>query len=305
MVDFSLFENRVERAVKAFSLFPPGRRVGVALSGDDSYGVLLYLSRVVPRDDLVAITVLESEETSRPEDVAVCRDIAADLGVAHRVVTFREVLGLSLEELAAAAERPRSGPPVPVCALCIGLRNDVLALAAVELGLDLLADGYNADDWAGNLLRDFLFGPSTSRPLELATAMPFAVKRQEGRMLKVSPFSFMRKREIQAYVDSYRPRAFPEYRCPHVNLLHRSEIRQVLRLIDELWPDALPGLVGRGLGERAERRPCRRCGILAPANPSVDLCRVCWASENIGVRVPVTLAGGGGGLEREAGEARD
>jgi len=284
MATESLFEDRVDRAVKAFALVSVGWRIGVALSGDDSYGVLLYLSRRVPKENLVAMTIQESDRTSRPEDVALCRAIAKDLGVTHEVFTFKDLYGVTLEELASVSERTPASRSIPVCALCIGLRNDGLALAATRLGLDALADGYNADDWAGNLVRDFLFGPSLFRPEELATEMPFGVKRLEGRVLKVSPFSFMRKRETQEYVDAFHPRAFPEYRCPYAGLLQRAEVRQVSRLIDQLWPDALVGLVGRGLAPRAERTPCLRCGLLAPANSRARLCRVCWAAEVLGLR---------------------
>lgn len=273
------FERRVDRTVKGYGLLPATGRIGVALSGDDSYAVLLYLHKRVPPERLVAITVQESSETSRPEEVAICQGIAAELGIEHHLVTFPQLFGATLEGM--ERERAARAPSFPICALCIGLRNDALTWAGTDLGVSVLVDGYNADDWAGNLLRNFLFGTSATLSSEPASELVLAVKRKEGQLTKVSPLSFMRKRETQANADAHHPANFPAYRCEHLSSLQGNSIGKVLRLVDELWPDSIPGIVGRNLEPVGERDACSRCGLLPAPNRVTKLCRVCWANEHL------------------------
>lgn len=283
MIEISTFEDKINRTIQAFSLIKPDDQIGIALSGDDSYAIMIYLAKNPLSRNIVAITIQESMQTSRNDEVKICSELASKLGIPHIVVNFHAIYGKDLEDILAIAGKIDSN--ISPCALCIGLRQDALIKAADEIGVTVLVDGYNAEDWSLNIIRKFLFGDTPSPCPNLIPELVMAVKRQEGSVKCVSPLSFVRKKEAQEYADAYYPANFPDYSCSYQAFLGTQDLGKVISLLDQLEPDLILGLVGRELQPTGTRIPCSRCGQSPCPNNKVDLCRACWLSEQLGLSI--------------------
>ena len=98
-------EGRVRRTIRDYRLIRPGERLAVALSGGKDSTVLLHLLRKILAGSvdvtLMAITVDEGIAGYRDATLAVAREMTAVLGVEHRVVSFGEIPGSTLDALVA------------------------------------------------------------------------------------------------------------------------------------------------------------------------------------------------------------
>ena len=123
----------------------PGDRIAVGLSGGkDSTALLVILSRLLPAwpgASLVAITVDEGIAGYRADTMRAAESLTKRLGVEHRIVSFRELIGDDLDTLLTGRE-------TQACTICGILRKKALADAAQAAGATAIATGHNLDDEA-------------------------------------------------------------------------------------------------------------------------------------------------------------
>ena len=132
-----------------------GDRIAVGLSGGkDSTALLLLLDKVVKEYTgvtLVAITVDEGIAGYRDETVNSAVSLAADLGIEHRIVSFPDLFGGSLDTFLKGKESR-------ACTICGILRKKALATAARQAGANRIATGHNLNDEAQSVLMNVLRG---------------------------------------------------------------------------------------------------------------------------------------------------
>ena len=131
-------ERHVAETVAERRLIIPGDTVAVGLSGGkDSTALLLILTSLLPSWEnvrLVAVTVDEGISGYREETVRSADRLARMLGVEHRLVTFPDLFGETLDGLLTGRE-------TQACSICGILRKKALALAARDAGATKLPPG--------------------------------------------------------------------------------------------------------------------------------------------------------------------
>jgi uncharacterized protein (TIGR00269 family) len=269
-------ERTALKTVHREGLFFQQDRIMIALSGGkDSVALAHMLSRMERRHptDLIAVTVDEGLKGYREEGLAISRRVCEELGLEHKVVTFKDFYGHTLEEIYGLAEKKGTG--LQGCTFCGILRRRLLNETAINIGATKVATGHNLDDEAQTAIINVLRG-DVSRLARLG-AKP--VKPRVGFVPRVKPLRYIPEREIAIYVYA---KGYPLYEreCPFVRDSLRDEVRDILNGVEARHPGTKFSVV-RGVDrlsetlkvdvERSEIGSCSRCG--SPTGREV--CRTC------------------------------
>jgi uncharacterized protein (TIGR00269 family) len=248
-------EDRVRRTIREYHLIRPRERIAVALSGGkDSTALLHLLAKMAPDLEgatLTAITVDEGIAGYRDATLEVAREMAARLGVEHRIVSFEDLTGSTLDALVAAGgDRP--------CSLCGIHRRRALQAGAADLGATAVATGHNLNDEAQTVVMNCLRGdlPGFTRPPVREPA--------GGGLRRIKPLFRIPEKEVALYgMLAGIFRDLPE--CPYAGTALRSEVRRMVDRLEYLLPGTL-GRIVRGQEEVAALRGRRGAGeALLPA----------------------------------------
>jgi uncharacterized protein (TIGR00269 family) len=277
-------ERTALKTIKKEGLFVPGDRVMIALSGGkDSIALTHILSKVKRRygTDLFAVTIDEGLGEYREEGLAISKKVCSELGVEHRIVTFKESYGNTLEEIYEIGKERGIG--LLGCTFCGILRRRLLNDVALKMDATKVATGHNLDDEAQTVLINVIRG-DVERLARLG-AKPTVSRK--GFVPRVKPLRYIPEREIAAYVYL---KGYPLYEkeCPYVRASLRDEIRDMLNILESNHPGTKFSVV-RGTDRiseilkdriiKAEVRCCSRCG--SPTGREV--CRTCEVLSLLGI----------------------
>ncbi|KON30473.1 hypothetical protein AC482_03820 [miscellaneous Crenarchaeota group-15 archaeon DG-45] len=271
--------ERVERAISRFGMFKFDSRIALGVSGGkDSINLLHILAEVeerFPGAELIAVSIDEGVEGYRDEALRFAEAACGRLGVEHRVLTFRELFGLTMDEI---AEKTAEGGLTP-CSYCGVLRRRALNVAAAEAEADRLATAHNLDDMAQTALLNLMRGD-----LGRLAAMHPGGSSLEGFVRRVKPFCEVPERESVLYAY-LRGAEFQSTPCPYAEEAMRTDIRGFLNRMEVKRPGtkfiiyrtALKLLTRIDVEAAGPGRRCRLCG--EPTRG--ELCRVCEMFESL------------------------
>jgi uncharacterized protein (TIGR00269 family) len=245
--------------------------IAVALSGGKDSSVTLYVMHKIlgkrPDIKIVAISVDEGIEGYRQHSLKAAGILTEMLGIRHIIGSFKDVHGVTMDEL-AAMDREKG-----TCSYCGVLRKNILNKLALEIGATKLVTGHNLDDEAQTILLNHLRG-DVERMLRLA---PTAAV--DGLVLRVKPLRNIPEKEVALYalVNSL-PVDFNE--CPYAGEALRGEVREMLNNFEAKHPGTKYSLL-RGFDKLVQAlakefpparvEKCRICGETCTEN----LCQAC------------------------------
>lgn len=271
-------EKRVKEELRREVDLKPGVRIAVGLSGgkDSSTATTLLHETVAPRRDveLVAITVDEGIASYRPRGLEIARALCANLGIEHRVISYRETMGYEMDTVVRLDE-----DAIP-CGYCGVFRRQALNRAAREVGADYVATGLNLDDTAQSILMNVARGDVD----RLARLGPHE-RTQPGLVPRLQPLRMIPEKEVYLYA-MLRGIPFHDATCPYAERAQRGRFSAIVAQLEEAAPgtrhaivstyDELRPLLQDRLGS-APPATCARCG--EPA--SDDLCKACELAERL------------------------
>jgi len=245
-------------------------RIAVALSGGkDSTALLLLLNEILLEKvgtTLVAITIDEGIAGYRDETILSAARLARDLGIEHRIITFRDLFGKDLDEILV-------GRVKRACSICGILRRKALSSAAKDAGADKIATGHNLDDEAQSVLMNVFRG-------DLTRLVRYSGSGARDCFLpRIKPLMGISEKEIAVYlmVKGHYPE-LPD--CPYTKYALRAEIRTYLNILESVHHGTMRNLVEgngnlrwelNGISPGGEIARCRECG--EPC--SGTLCQTC------------------------------
>jgi uncharacterized protein (TIGR00269 family) len=293
-------EKRVRSRVREDNLLPetatpedPETWVVGLSGGKDSVVLTQILAETFGRDprvELVALSVHEGIDGYRDRSLEACRELTADLGVDHEVVSYEEEFDVRMDEV--VEDDPEN---MSACAYCGVFRRDVLSRYAADLDADKLLTGHNLDDEAETALMNFLEGDirKMSRQFD-ASLGPFEGADSERTRAagedfvpRAKPLRDVPEREVALYA---RFRELPAHitECPHAEEAYRGEIQELLYGLEEKHPGTRHSIMagyeelaalaageydtsdGEGDGD-GDLRECSECG-----SPTArEVCRKC------------------------------
>ncbi len=224
-------EGKVRATVSRYRMLAFDDKVTVAVSGGKDSVALLHvlarLEREQPRARLVAVTVDEGIEGYRDEALEIAAVNAEKLGVEHFVVSFKELFGVTLDQIVAGRKKTGIGG-VTSCAVCGVLRRRALNVVARKLGADKLVTAHTLDDEVQTVLLNIFHG-DVSR---LAKEKPFTDFVHEKFVRRIKPFCEVPERETALYA-LLKDVKFQSCRCPYASEALRNDVRSILNRLEE------------------------------------------------------------------------
>jgi uncharacterized protein (TIGR00269 family) len=224
-------ENKVRTTITKYHMLKFNDKLAVAVSGGkDSLSLLHILAKLQkyrPKTTLVAVTVDEGIKGYRDEALDIAVKSCEKLEVPLHVVSFKELFGLTLDELIVKV-KTNNQTELTSCAYCGVLRRRAMNVAAREVKATKIATGHTLDDEAQTVLMNILRGDIT----RLSKEKPSTNQVHPMLVRKIKPFCEIPENEsaLYAYVKKI---PFQDTPCPYASEALRNDIRTMLNIIEE------------------------------------------------------------------------
>jgi len=272
------FNRRVKKEIRRQGKFKPGSKVAIALSGGkDSTVAAWVLNELISRRrdmELHAITVDEGIEGYRPESLKMARDFCEEREIPHHVVSFKEMIGWTMDEIAGV------DPETIPCTYCGVFRRQCLNREAKEIGADCLATGLNLDDTAQSVLMNFARGD-----IEKLARMGPHTRVQKGLIPRIQPLRVIPEKETYLF-SMLRNIEVHNAECPYSERAFRGKFRDILYDLEKHSPGTKHGILStydslqpalQQVFPAANLKECKRCG-----EPTLsDHCKACVLIERL------------------------
>ena len=269
----NFIQEKVLKDIRKQKLVSKGDKVLVALSGGkDSVVLLDILNNLRKRRiiDLVAVTIDEGICGYREDGVEIAAQNAELIGVKHRIVSFKDYVGRTLDEIMADTGDRNA------CTYCGVFRRWILNQVAREEGATKIATGHNLDDEAQSILMNYMEG-------NIQNLTRIGVKSKssyEGFTVKIKPLREIPEKETALYVVA---RDLPAHLagCPYAGDSFRAKVRDFLKEISQDHPtimystlrgfDKIKPVLREEFSRKATTGVCTECGEPAAG----ELCKAC------------------------------
>jgi len=226
-------EKKAKKNIRQHKLISPGDRIGIAVSGGKDSMVTLYImSKIIkPRRDMeiTAITIDEGIKGYRDVCIKRVKDFCKKLGVEHKVFSFKEEFGKTLDEKIKEIKSNRYDIDT-ACTFCGVGRRYVLNKKSRELGLTKICLGHNLDDEVQSVLMNYMRGD-----LQRASRMgPEPIKEDEKFIPRIKPLRIIPENETTLFA-MLKKIPFYNKHCPYRTGL-RLEIRDFINKMEDKHP---------------------------------------------------------------------
>ena len=276
-------QTKVIKDIRKYKLLEKGDKVLLGLSGGkDSVMLLDILNSLRKRHiiDLVPVTIDEGIHGYREEGVEIASRNAEKLGVEHRVVTFNEYFGSTLDDI--IANNTIKDGRRNACTYCGVFRRWIFNRVAREEGATKIATGHNLDDETQSIVMNYLEGNIQN----LTRIGPKSESSSEMFTVKIKPLREIPEKEIGLYVVA-RELDVHFAGCPYAGESFRAEVGSFIKKLSKEHPtimystlrgfDRIKPVLKREFSKESIIGVCERCGEPSAAN----ICKACSFLEGI------------------------
>jgi uncharacterized protein (TIGR00269 family) len=227
-------EVKVRTTIAKYKMLEFNDVIAIAVSGGkDSVSLLHILAKIekdYPKASLVAVTVDEGIKGYRDEALKIAKENCQRLGIEHNVISFKELYGLTLDEIVENLNC-KEGSALTPCAYCGVMRRKALNLLARKVGANKLATAHTLDDETQTILLNIFHGDI----LRIAREKPVTDETHPKFIPRVKPFCEIPEKEtaLYAYIKKVKFQTVP---CPYASEALRNDIRIMLNRVDEKRP---------------------------------------------------------------------
>ena len=278
-----LCRRQVEKAIKDYSMFEPGDRILVAVSGGkDSLAVWDLLDDLGYAADGLYIGLGIGEYSD--ESYAYARDFAVERGLRLHTIDLRDEYGYDVPTAAKVTRR------VP-CSACGLSKRHLFDKAALDGGYDVVVTGHNLDDEAA-----VLFGNTLRWDVEYLARQAPVLPARDGFPRKVKPLVRLTEREMAAWCI-VRGIDYQVDECPMALGNKHLAYKEALNAIERESPGSKasfylefvdkmsPVLAGRSLSSAGALAACASCG----APTTGEVCAFCKLQDRVAGHDPVPV----------------
>ncbi len=272
-------EEHVRRTVVKHGMLAHDDHIAVAVSGGKDSLVLLHLlvelEKRFPRSKITAVSVDEGIEGYRDEALELARKACENLGVPHFVVSYRNLFGITTDEI---VKMQLGQTP---CSYCGVFRRKAINKAALMVGATKIAIAHNLDDEVQTVLLNMLHGD----PMRIVRSGPVLRDPRRRFLTRIKPLCDILEREVvlYAYLSGFE---FQSIACPHGSEALRNDVRNFMNQMEQKHPGTkftLQRTAERLRNSLADTAPpselneCEKCGDPTPHR----LCEACLMLEAI------------------------
>lgn len=272
--------QKVLRDTRRYKLIEKGDKVLLALSGGkDSVVALHILNSLRERNiiDLTAVTIDEGIKGYREDGIKIAEANTQLLGIEHRVVSFEECFGRTLDEIMALDDAESRH----ACTYCGVFRRWILNRVAHEERATKIATGHNLDDETQSILMNYLEGNINN----LIRIGPKSESKDKRFTIKIKPLREIPEKEIGLYAVAADLNVHLAG-CPYAGDSFRGEVGRFIKELSENHPtmmystlrgfDRIKPVLKKEITPKGNTGECRRCGEPAAG----ELCKACTFLED-------------------------
>lgn len=224
-------EAKVRSTITKYHMLKFDDRLAIAVSGGkDSLSLLHILAKLRkhrPKTTLIAVTVDEGIAGYRDEALDIAAKNCQKLEIPHHIVSFKNLFGLSLDELITKA-REKGQTQLTSCAYCGVLRRRALNIGARQVNATKIATAHTLDDETQTFLMNIFRGDIA----RLAKEKRVTSEVHPQLIQKIKPFCEIPENEsaLYAYIKKI---PFQDTPCPYASEALRNDIRAMLNKMEE------------------------------------------------------------------------
>ena len=272
------FERRIKKDIKKQGKTEDNCRIGIAISGGKDSIVSLHVTNDIfskrEKIDIIAITVNEGIKGYRDESLNIASKNCKKLGIAHHIVSFKDIIGKTMDEIASKHDK------LGECSYCGVFRRLCLNKKSKELGIDKLITGHNLDDMTQSILMNFVNGDVQ----KLARLGPHK-KIQPGLIPRMFPLRTIPEKEVALYAILKNIK-YHDGECPYSIRAYRGVFRDIVDDLEYRNPGTRHSILNSYDSIReilldkfppVELNSCRECG----EPTSQNICKACIFKDRI------------------------
>ncbi|KAK2570852.1 Cytoplasmic tRNA 2-thiolation protein 1 [Acropora cervicornis] len=262
---FTTFESDVHQTIIANKLFETGEKVAIGASGGKDSTVLAYVLKKL------------NEEHNYGLDLIL---LSVDEGITgYRDDSLEELYGWTMDAIVKQIGLKNN------CTFCGVFRRQALDRGAMNLKVDKIVTGHNADDIAETVIMNVLRGDIAR--LRRCTAI---VTGTEGAIPRCKPFKYTYEKEIVMYAY-FKKLDYFSTECIYSPNAYRGHARTYLKDLEKIRSSSILGEhiihSGESLSVKKDVKmpvqgTCSRCGYIS----SQPLCKACVLLEGLNKGLP-------------------
>ncbi len=272
------YEKRVKKDIKKQGKTYNKAKIAVALSGGkDSTLALLMIHKIFSKRkdiEIIAITVDEGIKGYRDKSIEVAKKNCEKIDIPHYVATFKEMIGISMDELS------KKNTDLGYCSYCGVFRRFCLNKTAKKLNVDKLVTGHNLDDMAQSILMNFVKADIK----KLARLGPHK-KIQAGLIPRIIPLRRIPEKENALYAILNNIEFYIS-KCPYSTDAKRGDFRDIIDNLEYKDPGTRHSIINSYeeikdlLLEKYPPANLNKCEICKEPT-SKKICKVCTFKKKV------------------------
>ncbi|XP_065174330.1 cytoplasmic tRNA 2-thiolation protein 1 [Atheta coriaria] len=279
---FQAFENEIHFTITRSNMFTPGSTVAIAASGGKDSTVLAYVLKKLNTKynyklNLVLLSIDEGITGYRDDSLETVKQNRDDYEMPLKILSYKDLYGWTMDEIVAAVGKKNN------CTFCGVFRRQALDRGAIQLAVNYLATGHNADDIAETVLMNILRGDLAR--LKRCTSI---ITDSGDGIPRVKPLKYTYEKEIVMYAY-FQKLVYFSTECIFAPNAYRGHARVLLKDLEKMDPAVIMNIIQSGeslsVAETAslpKLTKCERCGY----GSSQNICKACVLLEGLNRGLP-------------------
>lgn len=282
------FETEIHFTIVKAKLFKKGDYVAIGASGGKDSTVLAHIMKTLnERFDyglkLVLLSIDEGISGYRDDSLETVKRNRDQYEIPLKILSYKDLYGWTMDQIVQTVGRKNN------CTFCGVFRRQALDRGAMQLGVDKIVTGHNADDIAETVVMNILRGDVAR--LQRCTAIETGSDSNNDEAIPRSkPFKYTYEKEIVMYAY-FKKLDYFSTECIYSPNAYRGHARAYIKDLEKLRPTAILEIIHSGEQLKfkeavTEKLPsqgnCTRCGYIS----SMEICKACLLLEGLNKGLP-------------------
>jgi len=267
------FETEVHFTIVKAKLFNRGDYVAIGASGGKDSTVLAYIMKTLnDRYDyglkLVLLSIDEGITGYRDDSLETVKRNRDQYELPLKILSYEDLYGWTMDKIVAQVGLKNN------CTFCGVFRRQALDRGAMQLEVNKIVTGHNADDIAETVIMNILRGDIAR--LQRCTAITTG---SEGAIPRCKPFKYTYEKEIVMYAY-FKQLDYFSTECIYSPNAYRGYARSYIKEVEKIRPSAIIDIIHSGenlsITDKVKSRLptqgiCKECGYIS----SQETCKAC------------------------------
>ena len=282
------FETEIHFTIIKAKLFKRGDYVAIGASGGKDSTVLAHIMKTLnERFDyglkLVLLSIDEGISGYRDDSLETVKRNRDQYEIPLKILSYKDLYGWTMDQIVQTVGRKNN------CTFCGVFRRQALDRGAMQLGVDKIVTGHNADDIAETVIMNILRGDVAR--LQRCTAIETGSDSNNDEAIPRSkPFKYTYEKEIVMYAY-FKKLDYFSTECIYSPKAYRGHARAYIKDLEKIRPTAILDIIHSGeqlkfkeavTDKLPSQGNCTRCGYIS----SMEICKACLLLEGLNKGLP-------------------